>query len=439
MEQIGVKMPVEVRGTSIENTFIIPVISNYKGVDKCIETIYNYNENFRIYLIDQTKDGKCAYLQDKVHLYIKTQRNLGFAKAMNTGIVIAMRESKYITLCNDDVEFVHKDWFPKVKEYLEKRPEVLGLNPASIRAFTPDRTKDWMPYKEKYTEEDIKYLFEPKEGENCEFTYNPAWFFEGAMMFCTVFPSRAFEIVGLLDEGFFPGCFTGETTIKIYDDTNKETTVSFSDLATNYKDKKFYVSSYDVKLQKEVKAEASNPRKTKEVTHLIEIELENGSKFQCTPEHLLLTSIGKGKYFKAKNCILNEYNPMPLISNNGIQIIKSGKHIKLDKPVSVYDLTVDKYHNFALSSGIIVHNSSEDYDWCRRCYALGYRMGHFNGAWVYHHWLTSKNAFDWNSGEKEKYRAYPAFPDKWKSEEEPEPDIYGKKGKMDKPTFVVPL
>jgi len=57
------------------------------------------------------------------------------------------RESEYITLCNDDVEFVHKDWFPNVKEYFEKRPEILGINPASIKAFTPDRTKDWMPYK----------------------------------------------------------------------------------------------------------------------------------------------------------------------------------------------------------------------------------------------------------------------------------------------------
>jgi len=52
-----------------------------------------------------------------------------------------MRESKYITLCNDDVEFVHKDWFPKVKAYLTERPEILGLNPASIRAFTPTEQK----------------------------------------------------------------------------------------------------------------------------------------------------------------------------------------------------------------------------------------------------------------------------------------------------------
>jgi len=123
------------------------------------------------------------------------------------------RESEYITLCNDDVEFVHKDWFPNVKEYFEKRPEILGINPASIKAFTPDRTKDWMPYKEKYTEDDIKYLFEPKAGTDCEFTYHPAWFFEGAMMFCTVFPSKAFDIVGLLDEGFFPGCFLPKSKV----------------------------------------------------------------------------------------------------------------------------------------------------------------------------------------------------------------------------------
>lgn len=38
-------------------------------------------------------------------------------------------------------------------------------------------------------------------------------------------------------------------------------------------------------------------------------------------------------------------------------IIKSIKIIKLDKPIKVYDITVEKYNNFAISQGIFVHNS----------------------------------------------------------------------------------
>jgi len=431
MEQNGVKMPVEVRGVSIENTFIIPVIFNYKGVDKCIETIYNYNENFRIYLIDQTEGGKCAYLQDRVHLYIKTCRNLGFAKAMNTGIVIAMRESEYITLCNDDVEFVHKDWFPNVKEYFEKRPEILGINPASIKAFTDDRTKDWMPYKEKYTEDDIKYLFEPKAGTDCEFTYHPTWFFEGAMMFCTVFPSKAFDIVGLLDEGFFPGCFLKGTRI-----------------LTSFKPT--YKNIEDIEIGDKVITHLGRLRKVKNVFRrqykgiINHIHIEEKT-VSLTPEHEVfympetITSDMKIPFKKEFSQLYygdkliipyaeNKFNLYPSIDNCACEWYEG----------EVYDFEVDEDHSY-IAEKIAVGNSSEDYDWCRRCYALGYRMGHFNGAWLYHHWLTSKGQYDWNSGEKEKYRAYPAFPDKWKSDEEPEPDIYGKKGKMDKPTLVVPL
>ena len=35
--------------------------------------------------------------------------------------------------------------------------------------------------------------------------------------------------------------------------------------------------------------------------------------------------------------------------------------IKLDKTIPMYDITVEKYHNFALSSGVFVHNSGKDF------------------------------------------------------------------------------
>jgi RecA/RadA recombinase len=38
------------------------------------------------------------------------------------------------------------------------------------------------------------------------------------------------------------------------------------------------------------------------------------------------------------------------------------KIIKLDKPVKVYDITVDKYHNFLVENGVFIHNSGKVYE-----------------------------------------------------------------------------
>jgi hypothetical protein len=42
--------------------------------------------------------------------------------------------------------------------------------------------------------------------------------------------------------------------------------------------------------------------------------------------------------------------------------VKSIEIIKLKEPVDVYDITVPDYNNFALESGIIVHNSKDKAD-----------------------------------------------------------------------------
>ena len=271
----------------IENTFIIPVIFEHPYVEKCIQSIYKYNDKFRIILIDQTKNAFCERFKNDVHLYIKSYRNLGFAKAMNIGIKIA--DTPYITLCNDDIEFINKRWFIDIIELFKRAPNILAINPASVKEIGPDRSKDWMPYKSEYTESDYEYLLKPKTG------YNPEWVFEGTMMFCTVFRKEAFEMVGLLDEGFFPG-------------------------------------------------------------------------------------------------------------------------------------------------------SSEDYCWCRRCYEIPFsktqphKLVHYNKSFVYHHWLTSKNKYDWNNEDLKKYRRWPGFREKWMTDEEKDPDIYGRKAKgLRRPTLVVPL
>jgi len=266
------------------NTFIIPVAFEHEYVEKCIKSIYKYNDNFRIILIDQTVGSKMDYLKDQVHVYISVYRNLGFAKAMNMGIKMAT--TPYITLCNDDIEFINKRWFKGITDLFDRAPNILAINPSSVKAIHGDRTQDWMPYKEEYTDEDYTYLLTPKKGKQ---SYDPSWVFEGTMMFCTVFRKEAFDKVGLLCEGFYPG-------------------------------------------------------------------------------------------------------------------------------------------------------SGEDYCWCIRCYSLPrcdlgngktdlHKIVGYNGSWVYHHWLTSKNKFDWKGENLKKYRVWPGFREKWMTDEEQDPDIYGRKRK----------
>ncbi len=267
--------------TTAQNTFVIPVISNPEGAKRCVDTIYKYNDKYRIILIDQTENAECSYLRKHVNLYIHSYRNLGFAKAMNTGVKLS--DTPYITLCNDDIEFINKRWFPAIIDLFKRAPKLLAINASSVKEIGPDRKLDWMPYKKNYTEEDYNYLLKPKKG------FHPSWVFEGTMMFCTVFRREAFDIVGLLCEGFYPG-------------------------------------------------------------------------------------------------------------------------------------------------------SGEDYDWCRRAYELGYKLVHYNNSFVYHHWLTSKNKYDWNCDALKRYRFWPGFREKWMTKEEQDPDIYGRKAAGTKrPTLTVQL
>jgi len=187
-----------------ENTFIVPTIFFHPHLESCLKSIHDHNENFRLIHIDQSNDPKVEALGKKyAHLYIKSYRNLGFAKAMNTGIKLA--DTPYVTLCNDDVDFISKRWFIDLKKILDKKKtakpeeyEFLAINTASIKCLGHPEC-DLGPYQEQYSDEDYDKLLVPRKG------YHPDHIFEGSMMFCTVFHKSAFDIVGLLDEGYFPG------------------------------------------------------------------------------------------------------------------------------------------------------------------------------------------------------------------------------------------
>lgn len=140
------------------------------------------------------------------------------------------------------------------------------------------------------------------------------------------------------------GCFTGDTKVSLLDGRE----LSFLELLDEYGyDGKFWVysctSDGDV-----VPGLAHSIHKTKVSTRIAIVKLDNGEEIKCTPDHRFM--LRDGSYVEAKD--LN--NSLLLMSINDINVVSVEI---IDSCVDVYDLEVDTYHNFALSSGVFVHNS----------------------------------------------------------------------------------
>ncbi len=199
-----------------ENTFLIPIIRT-DLIRRCLETLYRYTpNNFYVFVIDQSKKGiEKDIISKYIHLYLKSHRNLGFAKAFNTGLKLC--ETKYFSTVNDDVEFISPLWwegilktFSKVDKATPQRPCAM-VNPSSIKL------PDWsvgkpkgedhyiLPYKENYTEEDWNFLISQDHYVNQYLTIKPGTVIDGVTMYCSIFRKRYLDEIGCLDERYYPG------------------------------------------------------------------------------------------------------------------------------------------------------------------------------------------------------------------------------------------
>jgi len=140
------------------------------------------------------------------------------------------------------------------------------------------------------------------------------------------------------------GCFVGETYIPLLDGT----IVPISDLV----DKEVWVYSADK--NGNIKPGKARGRKTKEVDLLVDVVLDSGAVIRCTPEHKFMMKDGSYKEAQSIRPGIDKIRTRFHFSKS-----KSISFVKLDTAVPVYDLEVDEYDNFALSAGIIVHNSKD--------------------------------------------------------------------------------
>ena len=177
------------------------------------------------------------------------------------------------------------------------------------------------------------------------------------------------------------GCFSGDTKIALLDGRN----LSFKDLVKENKEgKKNYC--YTIKNGSIGIEQIKNPRMTKSNVKVIKIVLDNDEEIICTPNHKFM--LRDGKYLEASK--LNKFRSlMPLnkklskkegrITIEGYEMVfDPKKHSELamieavdnfnhkikeiqtiNQKKDVYDIEIENTHNFALSSGVFVHNSAK--------------------------------------------------------------------------------
>ena len=163
------------------------------------------------------------------------------------------------------------------------------------------------------------------------------------------------------------GCFTGDTKIKLLDGTEK----SFAELATLDPDEVFYVYSVD-ESGRIVVGEGRNARVTRRGERLLELTLDNGETIRCTPDHRFMLRDGtykQAQHLTEDDGLMPGYRDMGLLSDGlaehslALQPTSQARNHRvvarrwLDETADVYDITVDRHHNFLVASGVFVHNS----------------------------------------------------------------------------------
>jgi len=205
----------------IEITYVLcPIVDTY--ISRFLYTLYKYSEpnTFRVVVIDQCKDcfrpEVWDYVKDKIHLYLHPSRNLGFAKAMNEGILHALHwKTPYICCSNDDIEIINKRWLQGIWDTFAKHENIVAVVPMSPRVagwgYGVKYNPEVLPYRGEYSEEEYDYLLKG-DFTNCQARLPETFprkmggtIVDGAVFVMPYFKREALLEIGLFDERYFPG------------------------------------------------------------------------------------------------------------------------------------------------------------------------------------------------------------------------------------------
>ena len=143
-----------------------------------------------------------------------------------------------------------------------------------------------------------------------------------------------------------PGCLTGDTSIRLADGS----TTTLRDLYERGTDVE--VMCFNDVTGEIITATGTDARISGTAHELVYVTLESGDTVRCTGGHLILDAAGI--YVHAE-----ELKPGDALS--GGHVVSSVETVMLDEAIEVYDITVDRYLNFVLENGLIVHNSGKSF------------------------------------------------------------------------------
>src|SRR6266487_4203295 len=167
------------------------------------------------------------------------------------------------------------------------------------------------------------------------------------------------------------GCFSGDTLIALADGRS----LSFKDLIGEQAEGKEHFG-YTIRRDGKIGLERLiNVRMTKAQAKVLRITLDNGESIICTPDHRFMLRDGSYKAaadLTPTDSLMPLYRKMSDMSERyfdgnaalAYEAVASYNHritaIEwLEEEVEVYDLEVPGTHNFALASGVFVHNSAK--------------------------------------------------------------------------------
>lgn len=152
------------------------------------------------------------------------------------------------------------------------------------------------------------------------------------------------RLVGKIDHPV-AGCFVGSTRIPLLDGTCAM--IEELDGVTSW----VYSCSQDGVIVPGL----ATGRKTKYTDDLVDVVLDSGAVERCTPDHPWM--LRDGTYKQAADLVPgNDFLASEPGNNHKVRYVIP---VKLKNKVPVYDLEVQGHHNFALSSGVFVHNSKD--------------------------------------------------------------------------------
>ncbi len=183
------------------------------------------------------------------------------------------------------------------------------------------------------------------------------------------------------------GCFSGDTKVALADGRS----LSFVELVAEHaagKENFCFTIGKDGNIGAE---KITEPRMTRSMAEVVEVTLDNGESIRCTPDHLFMTRSGRyrmardlvegdslmpfcGEEFKSSSRIWNPNSSEWLSFAESIEptfiegqleeVISYWNHKvvavePLSEMMDVFDIEVPETHNFALASGVFVHNSAK--------------------------------------------------------------------------------